>query len=400
MMRIAFVIAIFLVSAFVSAGESNWVGEANNAFGLELYARLASKPGNLFISPSSIETALAMTYAGARGNTAAEMAKVLHLPEGDKVHEDLGVFLKGLNAATGPDGKPRAFELSVANRLWGQKGYAIVSAFLSLNKESYGAGLEELNFAESEAARVTINTWVEKQTKDRIKNLIPRGVLDAATRLVLTNAIYFKGKWEAPFTKTATREAPFRISDAEQVPCQMMSAGGDHLYMENETLQALKLPYQGKELSMIILLPKTNDLARLERNLTTANLAAWIGSMTEPMVSVSFPRFKMTAAFMLKSDLQALGMKDAFVYPHADFTGIEPKKEFYVGEVLHKAFVEVNEEGTEAAAATAVIGKTGGPPPKPKVFRADHPFLFVIRHEQSGAILFLGRLTDPSKQEN
>jgi serpin B len=289
----------------------------------------------------------------------------------------------------------------VANRLWGQKGYNLNPAFLALTKENYGAGLEELDFLnQTEPSRLTINGWVEKQTQEKIKDLIPPGLLQKDTRLILTNAIYFKGNWSLQFSKAKTQELPFKRGQGEAVNCSLMSSRSRYGYMENESVQGLRMPYAGGELAMIILLPKTADgLPTLERQLTPANLAGWVGKLVDDEVFVWIPRFKLTSAFQLSGALQALGMRDAFAYGKADFSAIEPKKELFIGEVLHKAFVDVNEEGTEAAAATAVVMRAGAPPhamPPPKIFRADHPFIFMIRHEKTGAMLFMGRLSDPS----
>ncbi|MCY3017687.1 MAG: serpin family protein [Planctomycetota bacterium] len=381
-----------------AAGEGAWIGEANNSFAADLYARLAAQPGNLFFSPNSIETALAMTCAGARGETAAQMAKVLHLPaKDDALHKHFGAFLKELNADKGADGKPRSFQLSAANALWGQKGYAFLPEFLDLTKTCYGAGLSELDFrTNAEGARQTINAWVEKETKDKIKDLIAPGVLSSMTRLVLTNAVYFKGTWADQFQPAATKDQPFLLGGAEQVDCPMMHRKGGYGYKEGDGFMALQLPYQGGELSMIVLLPNAMDgLPKLEKDLTSANLAAWLRGFQHGDVAVTLPRFKVTAAFMLGDALQALGMSDAFTAAAADFSGMDGKRDFSISAVIHKAFVDVNEEGTEAAAATAVVMKGRAAPQQPKVFRADHPFVFLIRHETSGAILFMGRLANP-----
>lgn len=381
-----------------------WISEANNAFAVALFARLAAEREgeNLFFSPTSIETALAMTYSGARGNTATQMAKVLHLPsEAQTIHSDFGDFLIRLNAAKTADGKPRGYQLSVANALWGQKGYAFLPDFVSLLKKHYHAGLSEVDFeTDSEGARKKINTWVEKETRDKIKDLIGQGVLTADTRLVLTNAIYFKGDWAAQFEKKATRDEPFHVSAEQQKTVPLMHCTGEYGYLEEETLQVLKLPYVGDELSMIILLPKKIDgLAALEKELTQTKLSDWFSRLGEQKVAVSMPKFKATTQFELNGVLAALGMSDAFDANRADFSGMTGNRDLCISNVIHKAFVDVNEEGTEAAAATGVVvrltaARPSEPPPE---FRADHPFLFVIRDEKSEAILFMGRLRNPGK---
>lgn len=390
------------------------VVEPNNAFAAGLYSKLAGTEGNLFFSPNSIETALVMTAAGARGNTLDQMAAVLGFPrradlDWTGIHKAFGVFLKDLNAEKGADGKPRPFQLSVANALWGQKGYAFLPDYLKLVKDNYGAGLSELDFqADTEGSRKTINTWVEKETRDKIKDLIKQGVLGRDTRLVLTNAIYFKGKWTDPFEKVDTREEPFHLGGGKDTKAPLMNREGDYGYFEEEMFQGLKLPYAGNELSMVILLPRKatyvfegqtiNALADLEKEVTAANLNAWMGKFRMQKVIVSVPKFKMTCEFGLAGVLADMGMKDAFGGT-ADFSGMTGKKDLFISAVVHKAFVDVNEEGTEAAAATGVImtALAAIEPNPPKVFRADHPFLFLIRHEASGAVLFMGRVVDPTK---
>lgn len=382
-----------------AAEEGTWIGPANNAFGTELYSQLALAKGNLFFSPSSIETALAMTYAGARGDTAQQMAKVLHLPEGVEVHKGLAAFFRELNAEKGADGKPRRFQLTVANALWGQKEYKFLPEFLTLVKDNYGAGLEEVDFIRArEAAARTINAWVEGKTNNKIKNLVLPDALTSLTRLVLTNAIYFKGNWARQFDKKLTKDEPFHLSPEKEVQTPMMNIKSKYGYGEGDGYQVLKMLYAGDELSMVILLPKKNDgLAELEKSLTEENLTKWISGIREREVIVAMPRFKMEARFELGDTLTKMGMADAFSETKADFSGMTGKKDLYIARVIHKAFVDVNEEGTEAAAATAVImaTKSAMVRPKPLVFRADHPFLFLIRHEKSGAILFAGRLMNP-----
>ena len=256
-----------------------WVAQANNSFGADLDARLAGQQGNLFFSPYSIETALAMTYAGARGLTAEQMAKVLHLPaQGEQIHKAFSQLIHDLNAEKGPDGKPRGYQLSVANALWGQKGVEFLPAFLGLLRADYGAEMEQVDFAgDTEGARNTINKWVEKETRDKIKELLQPGVLDPAVLLVLTNAIYFKGFWASPFEVRDTQPAAFHVSADREVSVPMMYQQDHFAYTENEGSQALVLPYAGHELSMVILLPRIMDgLPKLEKSLTAENLTKWL----------------------------------------------------------------------------------------------------------------------------
>jgi len=363
-----------------------------NDFALDLYAQMKSEPGNLFLSPYSISTALTMTYAGARGDTAAEMRQVLRYTLSDaKLHGGTGNLGRRVAGSKG-------CEISVANALWAQKDYPFLAEFTGLNATYYGSGLENLDFAsDAEAARKRINGWVEEKTRDRIKDLIPPGVLNPLTRLVLTNAIYFKGQWQEKFEERATRDAPFFVKAAEKVTVPMMNQTEEFGYAEDEAVQVLEMGYRGGELSMVIVLPKAKDgLARVEAALTRKKLAAWLGNMSRRDVVVSVPRFKMTRAVGLKDALVTMGMKDTFSPDAADFSGMTGTDDLFIAAVIHKAFVEVNEEGTEAAAATAVVAELKcEAAARPPVFRADHPFIFMIRHRATGAILFMGRLAKP-----
>jgi len=386
--------------------DKQLVATGNNKFALELYAKLRSREGNLFFSPYSISTALAMAYAGARGETETEMAKVLHFPTVPsetvavkdtfarmRFHSAFGTIVKDLNAR----GRKGSYELTVANALWGQKGYGFLEEFLGLIKTNYDGQLNEVDFIRAtEAARKTINTWVEKQTNNKIKNLIQKGVLDSMTRLVLTNAIYFKGNWARQFKEERTKEAPFTLADGQKVEVAMMNQTAEFNYMETEDFQGLELPYVDDELSMIILLPKEFDgLDEFEKTLTSENLSKWLGKLRNREVVVSVPKFKMTSQFGLASVLKSMGMVDAFS-ANADFSGMNGKRDLFISAVIHKAYVDVNEEGTEAAAATAVTMKlTSIGPAQIPVFRADHPFLFLIRDNHSGSILFIGRVMNP-----
>ena len=383
--------------------------EGNNKFALQSYAKLRAREGNLFFSPYSISTALAMTYAGARGKTEKQMARVLHFPGFTTSHEQIpsmevqnqkhfhlvfGTTIKDLNAR----GKKGGYELTVANALWGQKGYGFLKEFTELIKTNYDGRLNEVDFVRAaEAARKTINAWVEKKTRNKIKNLIPKGVLNRLTRLVLTNAIYFKGNWASRFKKDRTKDAPFTLAGGEKVNIPMMNQTADFNYMETEDFQGLELPYVDNELSMIILLPKQVDgLTEFEKTLTLKNLSQWLAKLRKRKVIVSVPKFKMTSQFRLAEVLKSMGMTDAFVPDVADFSGMNGRRNLFISAVIHKAYVDVNEEGTEAAAATAVVvGITSVGPRTIPVFRADHPFLFLIRDNRSGSILFIGRVTNP-----
>jgi serpin B len=366
--------------------------KGNNTFALDLYAMLREREGNLFFSPASISTALAMTYAGARGQTADEMAKTLHFTLGqDRLHPALGALLRDLGGAD----KKRGYQLSIANALWAQKGHPFLTSFLKLNKDNYGAGVREVDFKRAtEVARQAINRWVEKQTQDKIKELLKKGVLDSDTRLVLTNAIYFKGDWASQFKKDRTRQAPFQVTASKKVDAPLMSQSGKFNYLEGEGFQALEMLYAGKDLSMVILLPKKVDgLADLEKKLTAERLAGWLKKLRREEVTVTLPRFKVTSEFSLKHTLSSMGMPTAFT-GRADFSGMDGERDLFLSAVVHKAFVDVNEQGTEAAAATGVVVTTLSARIHPD-FRADHPFVFLIRDRRSDTILFLGRLANP-----
>ncbi|MFZ0035661.1 MAG: serpin family protein [Sedimentisphaerales bacterium] len=382
------------------------VVEGNNRFAVELYAKLREQKGNLFLSPYSVSAALAMTYAGARGKTETQMARALHFPSviaekgslsgvdnQKQFHSAFGAIIKDLNAK----GEKSKYELIVANALWGQKGYEFLKEFLQLVESDYDGQLNEVDFiGDTESARKTINAWVEKKTKDKIKDLITQGVLDQLTRLVLTNAIYFKGNWASQFKKEKTEDAPFTLVSGEKVNIAMMNQTEQFSYMETEDFQGLEMPYVNNELSMIIFLPKQTDgLAEFEKKLTAENLSQWLARLRKREVIVSVPKFKETCQFSLADVLRQMGMTAAFA-PEADFSGMNGKGELFISAVIHKAFVDVSEEGTEAAAATGVgMMKTSIGPKEITVFRADHPFLFLIRDNKSGSILFIGRMMNP-----
>jgi serpin B len=368
------------------------VVEGNTKFAVALYGQLREKEGNLFYSPFSISTALAMTSAGARGATLAEMEKALSLPDQKALHPGAGRLVARLNAK----GKESKHELAVANALWGQAGHPFRQDFLGLNKKHYGAGLQLLDFAKQpEASRRTINTWVEKQTRQKIKDLLPEGSIDRLSRLVLTNAVYFKGNWTHPFKEKATRDEDFHLDGGKKVKVPMMRQTESFDYHATKDVQVLELPYKGDELSLMVVLPtKKNALAEVEKALTAEQVSEWAKAVRKREVNVWLPRFKMTRELSLNKALQDMGMKRAFT-PAADFSGMSMKGELFISAVVHKAFVDVNEKGTEAAAATGVIMKLSSAPIEQTSFRADHPFLFLIRDKHTGSLLFVGRVSNP-----
>ncbi len=373
------------------------VVKGNNQFCLELYRRIASEKGNLFFSPSSIHTALAMTYAGARGNTAAEMAKTLHYGKGEKFFGAYGRVVEQTKAAKDAD-----YQLNIANALWLQHDKPFLAPFLKLNTDHFKAGLFDVDFKRAFApARRKINKWVEDKTQEKIKDLLPPGSLNAATRMVLTNAIYFKGDWATQFKKAATRDMDFHVSANKKIKTPMMYQTGKFGYTETPDMQALKMPYQGKDLSMVVLLPKKDaGMARFEKSLTAGNIDLWVKRLRYPRkVRVYFPRFKMEYKMKMNEVLKKMGMLLAFG-GRADFSGMTGSQDLFISGVFHKAFVKVDEKGTEAAAATAVVMERKSMskgPSRPPVFKADRPFLFLIRHEKTGMILFLGRVTEPKE---
>ncbi|MBM3317292.1 MAG: serpin family protein [Candidatus Eisenbacteria bacterium] len=379
-----------------------------NAFAADLYKRLRTvdefKGRNMFFSPYSISTALGMTYAGARENTAEVMRRTLRFTlEDARLHAALGGLARELNAA----GREGAFRLSVANRLWGQEDWPLLPEFLGLVERDYGAGIELLDFraGEGEPARRTINTWVEKQTQERIKDLIPRGIFDDETALVLTNAVYFKADWAAPFEKNATHEAAFRPAAGREVKVPTMYGRAQFGYAETEDLQLLEMDYLGERTSMVVLLPReVEGLAGLEEAISAESLDGLVAEIGRQEVEVFLPKFEFASGSVkLKETLSDLGMAEAFMRGVADFSGMNGIKppldgSMFIQEAVHKAFVAVDEKGTEAAAATAVImGRATSVPPPAPVFRADRPFLFFIRDRFSGAMLFMGRVTDPTR---
>jgi serpin B len=377
------------------------VAKGGMAFALDLYGQLASQPGNLFFSPYSISSALAMTCGGAAGHTAEEMARTLHLDlPAWRLHAAFG----GLNEALNAGGKKGGYSLSVANALWGQRGAAFLAPFLDLVRRGYGAGLNAVDFQrDTEGARKTINDWVADKTQGKVKDLIAPGILDDLTRLVLTNAIYFKGQWEREFEKKLTSDQPFYVEPERTIQAPLMTRIGVFGYFEGTEFEAVEMAYKGGDVAMVVFLPRERfGLAGFEKSLSAEALQGWLGRLQKREVVVHFPKFKMTGKFSLAVELEALGMPEAFDEKRADFSLMNGKRPgdaqaLHISDVIHKAFVECNEEGTEAAAATAVVMKRKGMARHmaPPVFRADHPFLFLIRDLRSGAILFLGRVVDP-----
>jgi serpin B len=390
------------ISGLEAGSDEALLVEGNSAFAFDLYQALKGQEGNLFFSPYSISLALAMTYAGARNETAQQMADTLHfLLEQDKLHPTFEWLAAELASrgeeAAGKDGE--GFRLNIINAIWGQKDYEFLSEFLNVLAESYGAGLRTLDFiAEPEESRVTINDWVSNQTEGRIEDLIPPGMIDTLTRLVLTNAIYFNAAWENPFDEDRTADGPFYLIDGGQVTVPMMKQTNFFGYAKGNGYQTVELPYDGDELSMVILLPASGKFRAFEEGLKSGQVGAAIKHLQSMMVTLTMPQFDFDSAFELKDTLSAMGMGDAFSPGDADFSGMTGNRTLYISAVVHKAFVSVDEAGTEAGAATAVIipaGSSGSEPPPVEV-TIDRPFIFLIRDIETGAILFVGRVLNPS----
>jgi serpin B len=375
------------------------LAQGNSAFAFDLYQVLREQDGNLFYSPYSISLALAMTYAGARGETEAQMADALHFTLSQAqlppAFRDLTLALASRGeGAEGKDGE--GFRLNIANALWGQEGYQFLDEFLAVLDDNYGAGMRLVDFVGApEDSRVAINDWVSDETEGRIENLIPQGVINALTRLVLTNAIYFNAAWEEPFQEEATRDGTFYLLDGSEVTVPMMRQTTSFLYAAGKGYQAVELPYDGHQLSMVILLPEAGTFEDFQGALDARQVDAIVQDLTRQQVALAMPQFEFESEFSLNEALAALGMPLAFT-GGADFSGMTGNRDLFISAVIHKAFVSVDEAGTEAAAATAVVMELTAAPAEPVQVTLDRPFIFFIRDIETGAILFLGRIVDPS----
>lgn len=380
----------------VSDADIAAVARADAALGLDLL-RVTAGDENLMLSPYSIATALSMLYPGARGTTAEEIAAVLHLEVPDDtlhaVRNAIEQMLSAEPAPAGPDDEREPFTIRPANSAWGQGGYPFLDDYLEVLASEYGAGLRLLDFVnDPQEATDTINTWVEDATEDRIKDLIPDGAIDETTRLVLVNAIWFYANWADQFDPDLTTDDPFTLVTGEEVAVPMMHESVLTGYTSNDLFEAVRLPYAG-DASMVIALPKNGTLADLIESLNAADLDI---SWSEYEVDVSVPSFEFDSTIGLKEALQELGMVQAFDSTAADLTGITAARELFLSDAFHKTFVAVDENGTEAAAATALIaGLTAAPLGEPVTFTADQPFLFWIEQTGTGEMLFLGQVTDP-----
>ena len=391
------VFSILLLGSMSGMGKAE-VASGEKGFALDMYSELRGNEGNIFISPWSIYSALAMTYEGARGQTESEMRSVMHLSGNNSTRrQSFAALYDRLNINSG-------YNLSTANALWVQNGFPLLGEYTDLINRFYHGKAENIDLAGSpERSAWIINSWVAEKTGYKIKDLISPDSLGNSTRLVLTNAVYFKGAWANEFDKNATHNGSFRTGDGRTIDLQMMERTGYYAYMEAEDFQILRMPYKGDNISMIVILPKRDDgISSLERSLSKEALMQWGDALDAESqglkkVDVTMPRFSLDAKYFLSNSLSNMGMKLAFS-DKADFSGMDGRKDLLISDVVHRAFIDVNEEGTEAAASTAVFATTLSIEPPVPAFIADHPFLFLIQDRESGIILFMGRVSDPGNE--
>ena len=373
--------------------------ESNNTFALDLYRSLRAQDGNLIYSPYSISLALAMTYTGARGETESQMAQTLHFLSQDELHpafNALDLQLEERGKATSDEETP--LQLNIANAVWAEQTYPFLQSFLDTIALNYGAGVRLADFINQyEAVRKEINDWVSDQTEGRIKDLIPEGVLDQDTRMALVNAIYFKGDWLIPFNADSTQDAPFHLLDGSDVTVPMMHNDTFVPYATGDGWQAIELAYQGGTAAMDIIVPDDGRFEEIESNLDHQTVSTILGSLQPTSVSLGLPKFQFDGEFGLADQLKNLGMTDAFDPDLANFTGMSERDDLYISAVVHKAFVAVDEKGTEAAAATAVIVGVTSMPLFDVTLTIDRPFIFLIRDIPTGQILFVGRVLNPAQ---
>jgi serpin B len=389
------------LSPQVNPAELAELINGNSKFALDLYQALKGEDGNLFFSPYSLNLALAMAYAGAREETRAQMKSTLDITLGDDLlHEAfnfLALELAKRETVPGLQGKDEnGFRFNVVNDAWGQKNYQFDNSYLDTLAVNYNAGVRLVDFIkDAEGARKTINDYIEEKTEGRIKDLIPEGAIDSMTRLVLTNAIYFNAAWASTFDKNNTITANFNLLDGTKISVPMMRQTQFYRYASGENHQAIELPYTGNQISMVIILPHAGQFDSVENSLNAAEVSKIINGLNINYVNLNLPKFEFSSDFGLADTLKAMGMPSAFDPTAADFSGITGKRDLYITDVVHKAFVSTDENGTEAAAASGVMMGTTSLPPEPVVFTADRPFIFLIRDIPTGAILFVGRVLNP-----
>jgi len=389
-----------ITSPMADQSDMTMLVNGDSEFAFDLYQALKKEDGNIFYSPYSISLALAMTYAGARGETAKQMADTLHYQlDQSALHSafnslDIELGKRG-EGAKGKDEK--GFRLNIVNAIWGQKNYKFLSTYLDMLAENYGTGLRILDFQSApEQSRITINNWVSDQTESRIKDLIPEGSIDFLTRLVLTNAIYFNAAWKLPFQPEATTNGPFHLINGGDVTVPMMKQTENFGYAKSGNYLAVELPYDGDELSMVILMNDGGKFSDFENTLKSPAVKAIIDELKNTRVALTMPKFEFESEFGLKATLMGMGMEEPF-RDSADFSGMSTQSDLHIDDVVHKAFVSVDEAGTEAAAASAVIVGTTSMPPEPVTVTLDRPFIFLIRDIKTGTILFIGRVMNPGE---
>ena len=380
--------------------------DGNSAFAFDLYQALGGQRGNLFYSPHSISLALSMTYAGAGGQTASQMADTLHfLLSQDRLYPAFNALAQQL-ASRGEVTQGRGgegFRLNIVNAVWGQQGHDFREPFLDVLADSYGAGVRSADFRVApEESRLAINDWVAENTEDRIRDLIPPDVINPLTRMVLTNAIYFNASWSYPFDESNTRERPFHLLDGDVVHVPMMNTEEELRYASGDGYQAVDLPYVGHELSMTVIVPDRGRFAEFEDSLDAALVGRVVAGLESRYVALDLPRFEFESQFRLGETLKSMGMSNAFDRTASDFSGMDGRsclagdpECLYIREVVDKAFVSVDEAGTEAAAATGVMMQLESEPPDPVSVTVDRPFIFLIRDQETDAILFIGRVEEP-----
>lgn len=373
-----------------------------NEFAFSFLRTAAPSDQNLFFSPLSLSTALTLTWAGARGETAAEMAAMLHLAaDAERVHQGQQNLMRLCDGAVAGPGQ----KLTIANGMWLHKDYPFLPDYLALGRDRYLAELAMVDFQQTENARQQINRWVSAKTGGLIPELFSPGVIVGLTRLVIANAIYFKGVWVEPFDPEKTKPGPFTLADGSKRQTPFMNRRGRMRFAEAEGVRLLELPYRGEAVSMVVLMPADADgadrppaLSELEGRLSAARLTEWLGLLSTQEVVLALPRFKMRSTLRVDEALQKLGMREAFGQA-ADLSGMDGRPGWlYVSAVVHEAYVDVNEEGTEAAAATGVVVTARAAPIGPVEFRADRPFLFLLLERRSGAIVMMGRMAEPAAE--
>lgn len=383
----------------VGSGDSGQLASDNRSFALGLFQQLRGREGNLFFSPHSISVALAMTYAGARGATQQQMQQAMrfNLPAGslhpafNALQLELAKREKDKN-----DDQQTHFKLSVVNALWGQSGYTFLPDFLDNLAQNYAAGIRLLDYkSDPDAARKVINDWVAQQTADKIKDLIPQPAIDRSTILVLTNAIYFNAPWLNPFQESQTAPGPFTLLNGSHVNVALMHISRSYSYAHKDGLSAIELPYAGGQVAMVVLVPDAGKFNEIEQGFSAAQWDAIRKELKTAQVNLALPKFKFSAEFKLNDPLVKMGMVDAFDVNKADFSGMDGSRSLFISSVLHKAFINLDEKGTEAAAATAVVVGLTSMPAEVVELKIDRPFLFLIQDKPTGEILFMGRVVNP-----